>query len=95
MSGAPRSDEKELAWRSKSLPPGLFPVMLTPFRADGTIDVEGLKALTHWYIASGTKGLFTVAQSSEMNKMTPEERLTTARVVLEAADGRVVGGRGT
>ena len=75
--------------RGQPLPPGLFPVMLTPYNSDGSIDFAGLKTLTHWYIASGAKGLFTVAQSSEMHQMTPEERLATAKCVLEAAAGRV------
>ena len=72
-----------------SLPPGLFPVMLTPFNEDKSVDFEGLKALTNWYIDSGASGLFTVAQSSEMHSMTPAERLAVAKCVLEAAGGRV------
>ena len=84
------ADESTLGWRAKPLPPGLFPVMITPFReSDGGVDFEGLTALTNWYIASGAAGLFAVAQSSEMHAMTPDERLACARCVLAAARGRV------
>ena len=41
--------------------------MLTPFTADGNaVDHACLADLANWYIESGSAGLFTVAQSSEM-----------------------------
>jgi 4-hydroxy-tetrahydrodipicolinate synthase len=63
--------------------------MLTPFNSDGSVDYEGLKALTEWYLRSGATGLFTVAQSSEMFSLSPEERIACAKCVVEAAAGRV------
>jgi 4-hydroxy-tetrahydrodipicolinate synthase len=68
---------------------GLVPVMLTPFLGSGEVDFAGLDGLTDWYIASGAKGLFTVAQSSEMFKLTPEERVGVASRVVARAAGRV------
>jgi 4-hydroxy-tetrahydrodipicolinate synthase len=74
---------------SSSISPGLIPVMLTPFLESGEVDYTGLEALTEWYISSGAKGLFAVAQSSEMFELTPEERLACANCVVKAAAGRV------
>jgi 4-hydroxy-tetrahydrodipicolinate synthase len=71
------------------LPRGLWPVMLTSFRADGAIDWEGVDALTDWYIASGAAGLFAVCLSSEMYVLSPEERLALARRVVARSQGRV------
>ena len=70
------------------LPHGLWPVMLTPFRDDGALDLPGLDALVDWYLDAGSAGLFTVAASSEMYEMSDEERLTVARRVVRRADGR-------
>lgn len=53
------------------------------------MDHECLEALTNWYIESKSAGLFTVAQSSEMYKLSAEERLSCARTVKRVAAGRV------
>jgi 4-hydroxy-tetrahydrodipicolinate synthase len=71
------------------LPPGLWPVMLTSFQPDGAIDWKGVDALTDWYIAAGAAGLFAVCLSSEMYTLTPGERLSLARRVVERSHGRV------
>ena len=68
---------------------GVWPVMLTPFRADGSLDWAGVDALTDWYVASGVAGLFSVCLSSEMYQLTPAERQRLARHVVERAAGRV------
>ena len=45
---------------------GIWPTMITPFSANGTIDYEGLEYLIEWYIREQVSGLFAVCQSSEM-----------------------------
>ncbi|WP_010139414.1 dihydrodipicolinate synthase family protein [Oceanicola sp. S124] len=68
---------------------GIIPVMITPFNADGTIDMEGTARLVDWYIENGSDALFAVCQSSEMQFLSLEERVALARHVVEVADGRV------
>ena len=68
---------------------GVWPVMLTPFADDRSIDYEGLDRLVDWYIDSGVAGLFAVCQSSEMFDLDDEERLQVAERVLKRADNRV------
>lgn len=70
-------------------PAGVWPVMLTPFKADLSIDWAGVDRLTDWYIDAGAAGLFAVAQSSEMFALDDDERLALARRVVQRADGRV------
>lgn len=65
------------------LPGGLWPVMLTPFNADRSIDWPGLARLIAFYLAAGADGLFAVCGSSEMYALTPEERLALARFVVQ------------
>ena len=71
------------------LPVGLWPVMLTPFRDDGSIDFAGLQRLTDFYIDAGSAGLFANCLSSEMFQLNPEERLSIVRCVVQQAGGRV------
>lgn len=73
----------------QSLPSGVYPVMLTPFTAQGALDDAGLDALIEWYLEAGVSGLFAVCLSSEMYALAPEERLRLAARVVRRADGRV------
>lgn len=73
----------------KRFPGGVWPVMLTPFTEENQVDYAALKELVEWYIKNGVDGLFAVCQSSEMFKLTLEERVTAAAKVKEYAAGRV------
>ncbi|WP_028534119.1 dihydrodipicolinate synthase family protein [Paludibacterium yongneupense] len=68
---------------------GIVPVMLTPFDESGAIDYSGLERLIEWYIAHGADALFAVAQSSEMQYLSLDERAALGRFVVEKAAGRV------
>jgi 4-hydroxy-tetrahydrodipicolinate synthase len=72
-----------------NLSAGVWPVMLTPFCDDGTIDWPGLDALVEWYLGAGVAGLFAVCLSSEMYELTSDERLQLAAHVVDRAAGRV------
>ncbi|MBW3096036.1 dihydrodipicolinate synthase family protein [Pseudohoeflea coraliihabitans] len=67
---------------------GIIPVMLTPFRADGKIDEEGLSNLVEWYLGHGAEALFAVCQSSEMQYLDLEERMFLARQTMALAGNR-------
>lgn len=68
---------------------GNWPVMITPFKTDKTIDWNSLDGLIEWYLEAGSSGLFTVCQSSEMYNLNEEERLSLARYVVNRVAGRV------
>lgn len=68
---------------------GIVPVMLTPMTGADALDLDGLAQLTEWYLDNGSTALFAVCQSSEMQHLTLDERVTLARAVVEQADGRV------
>lgn len=73
----------------KEFPGGVWPVMLTPFKENEEVDYKGLEALVNWYINKGVDGLFAVCQSSEMFKLTLEERFHIGETVVKTAAGRV------
>ena len=66
-----------------------IPVMLTPFKENGDLDLDGLSQLTELYIQAGVKGLFANCQSSEMFQLSDEEKLTVVKHVIKIAGGRV------
>lgn len=68
---------------------GIFPVVLTPFTPDDRIDWDGYARLIEWYLRHGASGLFAVCQSSEMQRLSLEERRDLARFTVEHVAGRV------
>lgn len=63
--------------------------MLTPFHDDGRVDFDALTRLTEHYLNAGAAGLFATCLSSEMNELTPDERLAVTGHVVQMAAGRV------
>jgi len=65
------------------LPGGFWPVMMTPFKEDLSIDYQGLKRLIRWYEDSGSTGLFANCGSSEMYNLSDQERIDLTKYVVE------------
>jgi len=70
-------------------PPGAWPVVLTPFTTEGTVDHAGLARYTDWLIDRGASGLFAAALSGEMYELSRTERVEVTRTVAASAAGRV------
>lgn len=71
------------------IPDGIWPVMLTPFNQDGSINMPAYDYLIDFYIQHKVAGLFACCGSSEINTMTPDELIKIARYVVEYVDGRI------
>jgi 4-hydroxy-tetrahydrodipicolinate synthase len=68
---------------------GVFPVVPTPFTANGSIDPAALKPLIDFVIRSGANGLVYPGMASEVETLSAEERLTLVQAVGEALNGRL------
>lgn len=68
---------------------GVWPVVVTPFNADLTVDYDGYKKMLEWYLANKVDGLFAVCLSSELYTLTGEERLKLGKIAVEMANGKV------
>ena len=68
---------------------GCGTAIVTPFRADGSIDEPVLSALVNWQIESGIDFLVACGSTGEAATLDEEEWLHAIRVVIEAAAGRV------
>ena len=71
------------------LPRGLWPVMITAFKPDNTLDLEGIRKITDIYLASGASGMFANCLSSEMFQLTRNERLQLTKTVVDHCKGKV------
>jgi 4-hydroxy-tetrahydrodipicolinate synthase len=68
---------------------GCGTAIVTPFRADGSIDEAALKALVNWQIESGIDILVACGSTGEAATLDEEEWLRTVNLVVETAAGRV------
>jgi 4-hydroxy-tetrahydrodipicolinate synthase len=68
---------------------GVFPVLPTPFRADGAIDPEALAPLVAFVVAAGANGVVYPGMASEVETLSPTERLTLVKALGAALDGRL------
>jgi 4-hydroxy-tetrahydrodipicolinate synthase len=68
---------------------GCGTAIVTPFRADGSIDEPALWALVNWQIDAGIDFIVACGSTGEAATLEEEEWLHTVRIVIEAAAGRV------
>lgn len=70
-------------------PQGLLPVLATPFRDDGTLDVEGVRRLVRFQVACGADGVAVFGMASEGFALTTRDREEMLVAVVDEAAGRV------
>jgi 4-hydroxy-tetrahydrodipicolinate synthase len=68
---------------------GCGTAIITPFRADGSVDESALWALVNWQIDSGIDFIVACGSTGEAATLEQDEWLNTVRIVVEAAAGRV------
>ncbi|MHB2166926.1 dihydrodipicolinate synthase family protein [Alsobacter sp. R-9] len=68
---------------------GVFPVLPTPFTEAGAVDPDALRPLVEFVVSSGADGLVYPGMASEVETLSPEERLTMVKSVGAALAGRL------
>lgn len=68
---------------------GVFPVVPTTFREDGTLDLASQKRCVDFMIDAGSNGLCILANFSEQFGLADDEREVLTRTILEHVAGRV------
>lgn len=63
----------------------MFTTMITPYRKDGSVDLDTACRYVDWYYENGLDGIFAVCQSSEIFCLTLEERVELNRRVYARA----------
>ena len=68
---------------------GCGTALVTPFRVDGSVDEETLRALVDWQVDSGIDFLVACGSTGEAATLDEDEWLHAVRIVIDAAGGRV------
>ncbi|WGW11925.1 4-hydroxy-tetrahydrodipicolinate synthase [Saxibacter everestensis] len=68
---------------------GSIAPVITPFTDDGAVDIESLKGLVRWQLASGSHGISFGGSTGEPSSQTISERAAGIRAVAEEIDDRV------
>ena len=63
--------------------------MVTPFKPNGSLDLEGLKQNVEFQISNGISGLFPLGTTGESPTIREEERVEVIKAVVETANKRV------
>jgi 4-hydroxy-tetrahydrodipicolinate synthase len=76
---------------------GAITPLVTPFAADGALDLDAIKPMVDWQLAHGTHGISVGGSTGEPTSQTVAERIAVMRAAAAAIDGRVpfVPGTGT
>ena len=71
---------------------GLFTIPVTPFTDQGTLDSDSLRRLIAFCVEAGAHGIVAPVNASEFTTLTPEERETVTRTVVQ--ENERAGARG-
>src|SRR3954466_3121272 len=67
---------------------GAITPLVTPFAADGSLDLEAIPRLIDWQLEHGSHGISVGGSTGEPTSMTVAERIQVMRVAAEAIEGR-------
>jgi 4-hydroxy-tetrahydrodipicolinate synthase len=68
---------------------GMFTAVVTPFQADGSLDLPALARHVEWQIENGISGLVPCGSTGEAATLSHEEHVRVVRHVVEVAAKRV------
>jgi 4-hydroxy-tetrahydrodipicolinate synthase len=68
---------------------GVYSVLPTPFRGDGSIDIASLERVVDLYARSGVNGLTALGVTSEVARLDESERQWVLDAVIRRVDGKL------
>ena len=68
---------------------GSVVALVTPFNADGSVDLGRLRELVDWHIENQTDAILVLGTTGETASTTLEEDIVTVRTVIDRVGGRV------
>ena len=68
---------------------GVFTIAVTPFKADGGLDLDSVDSMTDFYLEKGASGLTVLGMMGEAPKLTNAEAQCVVERVVVRVDGKV------
>ena len=68
---------------------GAITPLITPFHADGALDLDSIGRLVDWQLERGSHGISVGGSTGEPTSQSTEERIAVMRAAVAAIDGRV------
>src|SRR3954454_15679753 len=68
---------------------GSMVALITPMRADGSLDEKAFSEFVDWQISEGTEGLIPVATTGESPTLSHDEHKRIVEICVETTRGRV------
>jgi len=68
---------------------GMGIALVTPFKADMSVDYEALKRLVEFQVGAGADFLAVLCTTAETPTLTPDERAKVRRLVIDVVRGRI------
>ena len=68
---------------------GIYVIAVTPFHADGALDLDSTDRMVDFYLEAGATGLTVLGMMGESQKLTIEESQLIVRRILQRVAGRV------
>jgi 4-hydroxy-tetrahydrodipicolinate synthase len=68
---------------------GSFVALITPMRADGSVDEKAFESFVDWQIREGTHGLVPVGTTGESPTLSHDEHMRVVELTVAVAKGRV------
>ena len=68
---------------------GIFPIVNTPFKEDGSIDLESQRRVVRFLLDCGAHGLALFGNASEGYTLTETERTELMKLIIRDVEGRV------
>ena len=69
--------------------------MVTPFDANGDLDLDAAQSLAKWLVVQGNDGLVVAGTTGEAATLTDDEQFDLVKAVCEAVTVPVIGGAGS
>jgi 4-hydroxy-tetrahydrodipicolinate synthase len=71
--------------------------MVTPFKDDGSLDLDRAQELVRWLLDTGSDGLVIAGSTGEAATLSDDEKMSLWRAAVEAAGGKgpIIAGSGT
>lgn len=70
-------------------PKGIVPAMITPFKQNEDLDVDGLSKIIHFLLDEGVHGLFVSGGTGEFYALSKEEKEKIFEIAVDEVNGKV------